>query len=318
MASSKVMPSTSSANSDLTRQQQQQSATTYASLSISDLHHHHHHHHQQQQQQQQQPDHANKTHNAFGSMSMDDLLRNIYSDNPPSAAVDADPDMSLSPMMKSGGGGEVGGKRMEDVWKEISAAAAAVNGGGEAEEEEDRKVRDSAGGGGGGGDGEFAEMTLEEFLTKAGTLRDEDVKIPAIVGPVHGFVVDPALDTRFPQQQGEGSILWLGNGVDRPGGRGKRRAVLEPVDKVAQQRQRRMIKNRESAARSRERKQAYTSELEALVTQLEEANAQLLREQERLAKERYKQLMEYLVPVEEKRKPRQRPLALRRVNSSEW
>jgi hypothetical protein len=30
---------------------------------------------------------------------------------------------------------------------------------------------------------------------------------------------------------------------------------MEPLDKAAQQRQRRMIKNRESAARSRERKQ---------------------------------------------------------------
>ncbi|GKG54346.1 G-box-binding factor 4-like protein, partial [Tanacetum coccineum] len=47
--------------------------------------------------------------------------------------------------------------------------------------------------------------------------------------------------------------------------RGKRRPVLDPLqDKAAQQRQRRMIKNRESAARSRERKQAYQAELESL------------------------------------------------------
>ncbi|KAF9601305.1 hypothetical protein IFM89_018415 [Coptis chinensis] len=90
---------------------------------------------------------------------------------------------------------------------------------------------------------------------------------------------------------GSGSILWLGNGGDRAGGgRGKRRAVLEPIDKVAQQRQRRMIKNRESAARSRERKQAYTVELESLVTQLEEENARLQKEQAERSRERYNQV----------------------------
>ncbi|KAL9321446.1 hypothetical protein ACSQ67_013285 [Phaseolus vulgaris] len=66
------------------------------------------------------------------------------------------------------------------------------------------------------------------------------------------------------------------------GGRGKRKAVQEVVvDRATQQKQRRMIKNRESAARSRERKQ----------------------------------LMECLIPVEEKSKPRR---MLRRVNSAQW
>lgn len=54
----------------------------------------------------------------------------------------------------------------------------------------------------------------------------------------------------------EGAIVAVGNGGGGGGGRGKRRAVEEvPVDKATQQKQRRMIKNRESAARSRERKQ---------------------------------------------------------------
>ncbi|MBA0746185.1 hypothetical protein Gogos_008725 [Gossypium gossypioides] len=44
------------------------------------------------------------------------------------------------------------------------------------------------------------------------------------------------------------------------------------VEKVAERRQRRMIKNRESAARSRARKQAYTTELEAEVAKLKEEN----------------------------------------------
>uniref|UniRef100_A0A2P2Q344 ABSCISIC ACID-INSENSITIVE 5-like protein 6 n=1 Tax=Rhizophora mucronata TaxID=61149 RepID=A0A2P2Q344_RHIMU len=99
-------------------------------------------------------------------------------------------------------------------------------------------------------------------------------------------------------------------------GRGKRRLTEEPpVDKATQQKQRRMIKNRESAARSRERKQAYTVELESLVTQLEEENAQLLREEAEQNKERLKQLMENLIPVVEKGRP---PRVLRRVHSVQW
>ncbi|GJW53183.1 G-box-binding factor 4-like protein, partial [Tanacetum coccineum] len=55
--------------------------------------------------------------------------------------------------------------------------------------------------------------------------------------------------------------------------RGKRRPILDPLqDKAAQQRERKMIKNREPAARSRERKQAYQAELESLAFKLEEEN----------------------------------------------
>ncbi|KAK4772664.1 hypothetical protein SAY86_014439 [Trapa natans] len=48
-------------------------------------------------------------------------------------------------------------------------------------------------------------------------------------------------------------------------------------------RYKRMIKNRESAARSRARKQAYTSELELEITQLREENAKLKQQQEKIA-----------------------------------
>ncbi|XP_023545866.1 ABSCISIC ACID-INSENSITIVE 5-like protein 5 isoform X2 [Cucurbita pepo subsp. pepo] len=51
------------------------------------------------------------------------------------------------------------------------------------------------------------------------------------------------------------------------------------VEKVVERRQRRMIKNRESAARSRARKQAYTMELEAEVAKLKEDNQELRRKQ---------------------------------------
>ncbi|XP_044509207.1 bZIP transcription factor 46-like [Mangifera indica] len=59
-------------------------------------------------------------------------------------------------------------------------------------------------------------------------------------------------------------------------GRGRRSTALE---KVVERRHRRMIKNRESAARSRARKQAYTLELEAEVAELKEANKELQKKQ---------------------------------------
>lgn len=44
-------------------------------------------------------------------------------------------------------------------------------------------------------------------------------------------------------------------GLDMSGSRGRKRIMDGPVEKVVERRQRRMIKNRESAARSRARKQ---------------------------------------------------------------
>ncbi|ERM93465.1 bZIP transcription factor TRAB1 isoform X1 [Amborella trichopoda] len=64
------------------------------------------------------------------------------------------------------------------------------------------------------------------------------------------------------------------------------------VEKVVERRQRRMIKNRESAARSRARKQAYTMELEAEVQKLKEENMELQKKQEQLMELRKNQVLE--------------------------
>lgn len=58
-----------------------------------------------------------------------------------------------------------------------------------------------------------------------------------------------------------------------------RRKCNSAVEKVVERRQRRMIKNRESAARSRARKQAYTMELEAEVAKLKDENEELRKKQ---------------------------------------
>lgn len=100
-------------------------------------------------------------------------------------------------------------------------------------------------------------MTLEDFLAKEGVGEEEFRVSPVGCSDVglrgERFVGAPPLQVQQPVVQGNvdaGVGLW----------RGKRRAaLLEPlaVDRVTQQRQRRMIKNRESAARSRERKQVF-------------------------------------------------------------
>ncbi|KAE9585382.1 putative transcription factor bZIP family [Lupinus albus] len=192
----------------------------------------------------------------------------------------------------------------------------------------------------------FGEMTLEDFLVKAGVVRETCAMNPApvshqqqqygvftnnnttmppfVIGGGVGNVVAPPYTT---VAQGGGE---LGNGKKNstsgyhppppppppgicfPGGgggygvamapphnigiggpvspassnensagqfgiemRGRKRMVDGPVEKVVERRQRRMIKNRESAARSRARKQAYTVELEAELNILREENNQL-------------------------------------------
>ncbi|KAK1276933.1 G-box-binding factor 4 [Acorus gramineus] len=195
----------------------------------------------------------------LGSMNMEELLRNMYADNPPSTAD----------MLSPAAGGEVAvGRTAEEVWREISGGGGV-----------DRKMEEVGEGGSYGG------MTLEDFLAKAGAVSEEDIRVPVTGEGV--YVGDQMYQVQQQQQMevafvnGVEAVAAVGGGGG--GGRGKRRAaVQEPVvvvDRVAQQRQRRMIKNRESAARSRERKQAYTVELESQVTQLEEEHARLTRVQ---------------------------------------
>ncbi|KAM7470414.1 hypothetical protein LguiA_008597 [Lonicera macranthoides] len=266
MASSKVMASTSPTNPDLPR--------------ISDL----------------QTDQS-KNFGSIGSMNMDELLKNIYSDPEPFpadavAAGNGSVDGSFS-LPKN-----VGNKSVDEVWNDIVAGGS----------------RDHAPAPG---------MTLEDFLTKAGAVREEEVRMTEIPPAPAGFGVDPMVNASQFQATPGFCVESVGFGNENVsvvpasgggvGGRGKRRVVEEPpVDKATQQKQRRMIKNRESAARSRERKQAYTIELESLVTQLEEENARLLKEEAEEIKERFKELMKNLIPVVEERRPAR---ALRRTHS---
>ncbi|PON94199.1 Basic-leucine zipper transcription factor [Trema orientale] len=85
------------------------------------------------------------------------------------------------------------------------------------------------------------------------------------------------------------------------------------VEKVVERRQRRMIKNRESAARSRARKQAYTMELEAEVAKLKEENEELRKKQDEIMEMQKTQVME-MMNVQRGVKKR----CLRRTQTGPW
>jgi ABA responsive element binding factor len=165
----------------------------------------------------------------IGSMNMDDIIRNIYGPEAvnaaaaPGGAAEPSPSAPVGPAAR---------RTSEEVWKEISAA------GGFAVPALPLPPPATAGGGSGarGGGGGAAEITLEDFLA-----RDSGARAAA--------AVEGCMALGFPVPDG-----------DAPGrvggGRGSRkRAVVDPADRAVMQRQKRMIKNRESAARSRDRKQ---------------------------------------------------------------
>ncbi|KAK4747639.1 hypothetical protein SAY87_014225 [Trapa incisa] len=169
-------------------------------------------------------------------------------------------------------------------------------------------------------------MTLEDFLLRAGASveddddddnddDEEDEVDVKLLPPSHQlsgsmFAFEPKVEPSVIGFEDEVEVIGAGGGGGLGGKRGS--PLLEPLDRAAQQRQRRMIKNRESAARSRERKQAYQAKLESLAAKLEEENGRLLKEKAERTKERHKQLMEGVVPFTWKPKLAH---ALRRVRS---
>lgn len=194
-------------------------------------------------------------------MTFDGLFRDVYSNTlPPADATLLDAQITLMDSagmeINSLGAAPSRPKTVDEVWEEIVS--------GESRRECKEELPDEM-------------MTLEDFLARAGAVEENDVKdlhlapppeTERLCGGLSGgmFGFDQIALSPFPSiEKMEGSIAGFGNGaaaaeVAASGGggrgRGKRaRAVLEPLDKASQQRQKRMIKNRESAARSRERKQ---------------------------------------------------------------
>ncbi|XP_074579552.1 bZIP transcription factor 46-like [Curcuma longa] len=85
------------------------------------------------------------------------------------------------------------------------------------------------------------------------------------------------------------------------------------IEKVVERRQRRMIKNRESAARSRARKQAYTMELEAEIAKLKEQNQELQEKQAEMMEIQKNQILQMM---DQQNEPKKR--CLRRTQTGPW
>ncbi|KAK9265530.1 hypothetical protein L1049_001712 [Liquidambar formosana] len=99
------------------------------------------------------------------------------------------------------------------------------------------------------------------------------------------------LDAAYPETQmtmSPSPLMGTLSDTQTPGR--KRVAPGDVVEKTVERRQKRMIKNRESAARSRARRQAYTHELENKVSRLEEEN-------ERLKKQKHNKNDEHIFKV---------------------
>lgn len=233
MASAKLMASSISRNSDLKRKSS--SSSSSAKSSISEIH---------------RQNSINNDSTTLGlSMTVNGILRNVYSDDnraSESTLVDAEITLidaagAVTAISDNEGTGEIRRqesgrpKTVDDVWREIVAGRRECK----QEAHEDSEM-----------------MTLEDFLAKADAVEKEEMKVePPTERQLSGgiFAFDQAMIVS--ERSGEG-LTRFGSGMEEIGGRGgKRKALLEPLDKAAQQRQRRMIKNRESAARSRERKQ---------------------------------------------------------------
>ncbi|OQU92682.1 hypothetical protein SORBI_3001G388300 [Sorghum bicolor] len=167
-----------------------------------------------------------------------------------------------------------GRKTADEVWRDIQGAAAAAAA------------------------CPRAQMTLEDFLSRGGgppadAAADTDTgsgargwaqqlyqpapaPAPLELGRHH-----PAVGRPVPRPLGAGAGPVLDalyhDGQDAVAGAKRVAGEGGVAERSNERRKKRMIKNRESAARSRARKQAYTNELENKISQLEEENERLRR-----------------------------------------
>lgn len=284
----------------------------------------------------------------FGSMNMEEFMKNLWTAEESQAMVAAMDSnlarqsslqrlnsLSLPPALSR--------KTVDDVWKDIQRQPPADLMDGQRQRFPQQKRQVTLG-----------EMTLEDFLVKAGAFREEadassqlteggntmslySAGVPSAnavannIPPAMDPLTSPSLPTDWMNfsshhqhqqmlQQAEAAAAAAKRGLPPPslmtpsgnsslydrladssglgqeamagtlalspavseyGMQGRKRYSSEVVvvEKTVERRQKRMIKNRESAARSRARKQAYTVELEAEVTKLKEENARLRQQQ---------------------------------------
>ncbi|CAO1942361.1 unnamed protein product [Urochloa humidicola] len=352
----------------------------------------------------------------FGSMNMDEFMANIWNAEEFHAATggckeDATTGQEASAMTVPTGPGENGGgggsglvrqgsfalppplsrKTVEEVWAEINQGPGNAQADVAHHPAPQAIVQPQMGSGGGGvaaggRQATLGEMTLEDFLVKAGVVRGtfggghgQAVGMVPAGGPMGHmqqagqlaaaapmmYQVAPANAAVYPVM-GDGMggyhngyagamavvpppppsqcvapavspgssdgmnamtqaemMSCIGNGgmVRNGGGNARKRDSPEDgcTEKTVERRQRRMIKNRESAARSRARKQAYTVELEAELNHLKEENARLKAEEKTILLSKKKMLVEKMMEAaRENVSAKKSGRGLRRCGSAMW
>ncbi|GMH20249.1 hypothetical protein Nepgr_022090 [Nepenthes gracilis] len=246
----------------------------------------------------------------LSSMNLDELLRSVWSAEANhftgTAAIDdgaTNPGKSVSissPYKQSSLSLSRGlsKKTVDEVWKEIQRGKMRNSTSRQGNQESQHPL---------------GEMTLEDFLVEAGVVEPpprsgNNGSVGSIVStPHHAQWMQYQLIPQQQQQNRMMSMFMPGHHVQQPISgaisdsgclesqvpispsglvgtlsdtqlsRRKRVSPGDVVEKTVERRQKRMIKNRESAARSRARKQAYTHELENKVSRLEEENKRLKR-----------------------------------------
>ncbi|CDY53679.1 BnaC04g52290D [Brassica napus] len=206
----------------------------------------------------------------LGSMNLDELLKS------PREATEAGLSRQGSLALPRG----LSKKTVEEVWREIQHDKNGSSGNphGERIDNNNNNKQPTLG-----------EITLEDLLLKAGVVTE--TVLPQTV--VNVASNEPWVQYHHPQHQQQGFMpypvcemqemvspmnMMMGDAPQAHGRKGAAPSGGDIVERVVERRQKRMIKNRESAARSRARKQqAYTHELEIKVSSLEEENEKLRR-----------------------------------------
>ncbi|PWA75253.1 basic-leucine zipper domain-containing protein [Artemisia annua] len=250
----------------------------------------------------------------LSSMNLDELLKSVWTAE---GELNAQPvsGSSLGRQSSIGLSQDLRKRTVDEVWQDIQQGHKKSDG--------VTSSNDNSGGvekKGSGRDRQqtLGEMTLEDFLVKAGIVAgsspgkknvESNVSNQQIVNhqpaPWMQYPVAPIqqqhmyMTGHHPAQQplpiGANTMMEIGypetqmtmspsmmhnlsSDTQTPGR--KRVASGDVVERTVERRQKRMIKNRESAARSRARKQAYTHELENKISRLEEENERLKRQKE--------------------------------------
>lgn len=175
---------------------------------------------------------------SVGNMSLDELLKNIWSkqESQNGGRGNASSVLSLQRQASLTLARALTGKTVDDVWREIQQGQMKRYGG---EMKSQNRILT------------LGEMSLEDFLVQAGLFAE------ATIAPSMGMDnVDAVTPQSFSHQMTLSSSPSLGTMSDTTTTTsGRKRDAPDALEKTLERRLRRKIKNRESAARSRARKQ---------------------------------------------------------------